>query len=224
MRISTRPAGKALRALGVAVFALSGAIAVAQAAAVDFAGGGGGSDLSEPTALLLLGMGLAGLGIAGAASTLEARMYRQPHVRDTVPPIEKVRATMQISTRHDPFPVKKPYHGIYAHGVETRAGARVLHVSGQVGESPEGYLPSDFRGQCRQAIANLETVLLEADMEFDDIVKLTLLIIRRGDMETLVDVRKELLDGVRPAITTVYVSGLVSPDWLIEVEAVACAP
>ena len=222
MRISTRPAGKALRVLGVAVFALSGAIAVAQAAVANFAGGDG-SNMPEPTALLLLGMGLAGLGVAGAASTLEAHMYRQPRVRDTVLPIEKVRATMQISTRHDPFPVKKPYHGIYAHGVETRAGARVLHVSGQVGESPEGFLPSDFRGQCRQAIANLETVLIEADMELDDIVKLTFFIIRRGDMETLVDVRKELLDGVRPAITTVYVAGLVSSDWLVEVEAVACA-
>ena len=60
-------------------------------------------------------------------------------------------------------------------------------------------------------------------MELDDIVKLTFFIIRRGDMETLVDVRKELLDGVRPAITTVYVAGLVSSDWLVEVEAVACA-
>jgi hypothetical protein len=45
---------------------------------------------------------------------------------------------MPVSTRHDPFPVKASYHGIYAHGVETRADARMLHVSGQVGESPEG--------------------------------------------------------------------------------------
>ena len=28
---------------------------------------------------------------------------------------------------------------------------------------------------------------------------------------------------VRPAITTVFVAGLVSPDWLVEVEVVACA-
>ena len=46
---------------------------------------------------------------------------------------------------------------------------------------------------------------------------------RREDMDALVEVRKEFLDGVRPAITTVFVAGLVSPDWLVEVEVVACA-
>ena len=130
---------------------------------------------------------------------------------------------MPISTRHDPFPVKDPYHGIYAHGVETPAGARMLHISGQVGESPEGHLPQDFRGQCEQALANLESVLHEASMEYADIVKMSFFLVRREDMSTLVEVRKALLDGVRPAITTVFVAGLVSPDWLVEVEAVACA-
>ena len=130
---------------------------------------------------------------------------------------------MPISKRHDPYPVNDPYHGIYAHGVETRAGARVLHISGQVGASPEGHLPPDFEGQCRQAIQNLEMVLNAANMELSDIVKMSFFLTRREDMSTLVTVRKEFLDGVRPAITTVFVAGLVSPDWLVEVEAVACA-
>ena len=130
---------------------------------------------------------------------------------------------MSISLRHDPYPVQDPYHGIYAHGVETKAGARVLHISGQVGLSPEGVLPEDFKGQCRQAIMNLESVLKAANMEFTDIVKMSFFLVRREDMGELVEVRKEFLDGVRPAITTVFVAGLVSPDWLVEVEAVACA-
>ncbi len=130
---------------------------------------------------------------------------------------------MNTSTRHDPYPVRKPFHGIYAHGVETRAGARIMHVSGQVGASPKGDLPDDFQGQCRQAITNLQSVLQEADMELDDIVKLGFFLVRREDMDDLVEVRKEMLYGVRPAITTVFVAGLVSPDWLVEVEAVACA-
>ncbi|HEY2291636.1 MAG TPA: Rid family hydrolase [Thermoanaerobaculia bacterium] len=58
---------------------------------------------------------------------------------------------------------------------------------------------------------------------FADIVKMSFFLMRREDMDTLVEVRKELLDGVRPAITTVFVAGLVSPDWLVEVEVVACA-
>ena len=54
-------------------------------------------------------------------------------------------------------------------------------------------------------------------------VKMSFFLTRREDMATLVEVRKEMLDGVRPAITTVFVAGLVSPDWLVEVEVVACA-
>ena len=125
--------------------------------------------------------------------------------------------------RHDPFPVAEPFHGIYAHGVEAPAGARTLFISGQVGVAPGGALASDFEGQCRQALANLLGVLRSADMGFSDIVRMSFFLTRPEDMAALVEIRKELLDGVRPAITTVFVAGLVSPDWLVEVEATACA-
>lgn len=130
---------------------------------------------------------------------------------------------MPVSIRHDPFPVGAPYRGIYSHGVETQAGARVLHVSGQVGQAPDGALAPDFRAQCRQALMNVSAVLDAANMRFRDIVKMSFYLVRREDMNTLVEVRKELLEGVRPAITTIFVAGLVSPDWLVEVEVVACA-
>jgi len=130
---------------------------------------------------------------------------------------------MTISKRHDPIPVAAPYHGIYAHGVEVPANARTLHVSGQVGVSPEGKLREGFYDQCKQALSNVELVLQEANMTLEDIVKMSFFLVRKEDMDTLVEVRKELLDGVRPAITTIFVAGLVSPDWLVEVEVAACA-
>ncbi len=130
---------------------------------------------------------------------------------------------MPTARRHDPFPVAEPYHGIYAHGVELAAGVRTLHVSGQIGVAPDGSLSSDFAGQCRQAIQNLGAVLEAADMGLENVVKLSFFLTRREDMDELVNVRRAFFDGVRPAITTVFVSGLVSPDWLVEVEAVAAA-
>jgi 2-iminobutanoate/2-iminopropanoate deaminase len=130
---------------------------------------------------------------------------------------------MSVSIRRDPFPVPQPYRGIYAHAVETRAGARMLHVSGQVGESPQGELPPDFQGQCHQALSNVTDALAAAGMTLHDIVKMSFYLVRREDMRDLVAVRKARLDGVRPAITTVIVAGLVSPDWLVEIDVVACA-
>jgi len=128
-----------------------------------------------------------------------------------------------VSHRHDPFTVGAPYHGIYAHGVETPASARVLHVSGQVGQSPRGGLAPDFRSQCLQALANVEAVLGAAGMTFADIVKMVFYLVRREDIPALIEVRKQVLEGVRPAVTTVLVAGLVAPEWLVEIDVVACA-
>jgi 2-iminobutanoate/2-iminopropanoate deaminase len=130
---------------------------------------------------------------------------------------------MPASIRHDPAPVREPYRGIYAHGVESHAGTRILHVSGQIGETPEGVLPADFRGQCRQAMLNVAAVLSTANMALTDIVKMSFFLTRREDMSALVEVRNEFVKGVRPAVTTLFVAGLVSPDWLVEIEVVACA-
>ena len=63
---------------------------------------------------------------------------------------------MSVSIRRDPNPVEGEFHGIFAYAVETRAEARVLHLSGQVGVSPDGQTAPDFVGQCRQAILNVE--------------------------------------------------------------------
>lgn len=136
---------------------------------------------------------------------------------------------MTISKRHDPFTASKEYavggkyHGIYAHGVETECGARTLRISGQIGVSPDGILFKNFKGQCNQAMLNLKSVLKSADMDFENIVKMSFFLTRLKDMQELIEVRQKYLDGVRPAVTTLIVSELVSPDWFIEIEATACA-
>ncbi len=130
---------------------------------------------------------------------------------------------MSAATRLNPFTVNERYAGIYAHGVEAPETTRTVYVSGQVGVSPEGHLPADFAGQCHQAISNVEAVLNEAGMGLSNIIKMSFYLVRREDMGGLVEVRKAMLDGVQPAITTVFVAGLVEPEWLVEVEAIASA-
>ncbi len=123
--------------------------------------------------------------------------------------------------RHDPFPVAAPYRGVYAHGVEAPPHARTLYISGQVGVAPNGALMDGFTEQCRQALRNIGGVLSAAEMTYADLVKMTFFLTHADDMDALVAVRREMLDGVRPAVTTVFITGLVSPDWLIEIEAIA---
>ena len=126
-----------------------------------------------------------------------------------------------MSRRLNPFPVDPRYADIYAHGVESGGDHRTIRVSGQIGIAPDGSLDPGFTAQCRQAITNVASVLGSAGAALGDIVKMTFFLTNREHMGELVAVRRAMLKGINPAITTVVVAGLVSPDWLIEVEATA---
>ena len=125
--------------------------------------------------------------------------------------------------RYNPVPVLPAYEAVFAHGVEVPAGARTLHVSGQVGVDGDGRtVEGGFEPQCAQAIANVEAVLRSAGMALADIVKINVYLTRREDIPRLRDIRAERL-AVAPAVTMVLVAGLHAPDWLVEIEAVAAA-
>lgn len=126
-----------------------------------------------------------------------------------------------LAKRHDPINVAEPFHGIFAHGVEFDSSNRIVVLSGQVGETEEGHIPEDFIGQCRVALDNVERILIAADMSFENIVKTNFYLTRPGDMSDLIQVRKEKIDGVRPANTTLFVSQLMKPEWFVEVEVIA---
>lgn len=125
--------------------------------------------------------------------------------------------------RHNPIPILKSYESIYAHAVEVTAGARMLHISGQVGVGDDDQLaPGGFKGQCDQAISNIMKIVESAGMVPADIVKITVFLTRREDIALLREVRQERL-AVSPAVTVILVAGLHHPDWLVEIEAIAAA-
>lgn len=121
---------------------------------------------------------------------------------------------------HDPEAVSPPFSR-YSHGVEAAPGLRWLYVSGQVGADKTGKTVGGFEAQARQAFANLKAVLAEAGMGPADVVKLTTFITDRAHLAAYRQARDEAFGDTRVASTLLIVSGLASPDWLIEVEAVA---
>lgn len=127
--------------------------------------------------------------------------------------------------RHNPSTVRTVegvYQDIYAHAVETQLGpSRQLHISGQLGIDPQGNLADTFGGQLRQALRNVENILHAAGMDRDNIVKVSYFLTRSEDLPELNSIRAESWRGVRPAVTTLLVAGLVSPEYWIEVEVLA---
>ncbi len=125
-------------------------------------------------------------------------------------------------TRHNPGAVAPPFSR-YSHGVEAPAGARWLHVSGQVGVAPDGTLADSPRGQIERAFANVLGVLEAAGMGPHDLVKVTVFLTRREDIADYREVRDRAFQGAEPASTLLLISGLARPEWVVEVEAVAAA-
>jgi 2-iminobutanoate/2-iminopropanoate deaminase len=122
--------------------------------------------------------------------------------------------------RHSPATVAAPFSR-YSHGVEAPAGARWLHVSGQVGVAPDGKVLDGAEAQIEQAWRNVLSVLEAAGMGPRDLVKVTTFLVNRADLPTARAVRDRMLRGAEPASTLIFVAGLASPEWQVEIEAIA---
>ena len=123
---------------------------------------------------------------------------------------------------YDPQTVAPPFSR-YSHGVEVPAGARWLYISGQVGVTPEGKVAEGAAAQIEQAWRNVLSVLEAAGMGPRDLVKVTTFLINRADLPPARTVRERMLEGAAPASTLLFVAGLASPEWLVEIEAIAAA-
>ena len=103
-------------------------------------------------------------------------------------------------------------------------GARsILFVSGQAPVSADGQLvgEGDFERQVRQVFENLRTVLEEAGLGLDTIVKLTVYLTDMGRLRDYSRIKGDFLGGDQPASTAVGVTALARPEMMVEVEAIA---
>jgi len=125
-------------------------------------------------------------------------------------------------TRHKPATVAPP-SSKFCHAVGVEGAARWLHVSGQVGATPEGAVAGDAGAQMEQCWRNILNILADAGMERDNLVKVTGYITDAALIGSYREVRDRILEGYECASTLVVVAALANPDWVVEIEAVAAA-
>lgn len=111
----------------------------------------------------------------------------------------------------------------YSHAMEVTGRQRWLHISGQIGIRPDGSVCEGAEAQLEQAWHNIFAILADAGMAKDDLVKVTVFLTDRNDIQAYREVRDRMLGGPVPASTLLVVAGLASPNLLIEIEAVAAA-
>ena len=101
---------------------------------------------------------------------------------------------------------------------------KLIYVAGQTSVDANGKLvgKGDIGAQTRQVFQNIKHCLEAAGATFDQVVKIN---VYSTDLDAhlgvIARVRQEYFSKGPVASTTVQVSRLVDPDWLVEIEAIA---
>lgn len=120
----------------------------------------------------------------------------------------------------NPSTVHAP-QGAYTHTAVVPDGSQLIFISGQVGMRPDGSTPTSVAEQAEVVFSNLAACLAAHGLGMDAVVKITAYLVAGVDIKTVREIRSRHLGTHRPTSTLVFVPALASPDYLLEVEAIA---
>jgi enamine deaminase RidA (YjgF/YER057c/UK114 family) len=108
----------------------------------------------------------------------------------------------------------------YSHAAKV---GKTLYIAGQVARDVQGNLvgKGDFEAQVRQVYTNLKNILQEAGGDLKNIVKMTTILTHYDYIESRRKIHNEFFGDIMPPNTLMIIESLASPDYLIEVEAIA---
>ena len=121
-------------------------------------------------------------------------------------------------------------NGIYPEGMATVTAPLtpaiswndLVFVSGQVPRDAAGVTTgTEIAEQTRAVLANVKQVLEAAGLSLDRVVKTTVYLTSISDMAGMNEVYREFFPGVAPTRTTVQISALGNPAYLVEIDALA---
>lgn len=110
----------------------------------------------------------------------------------------------------------------YGYSQAVKVGS-TYYISGQISMDANGEVlhKGDIFGQARVAFENLQKALAEVGGTLNDIVKMTVYVVDIDYCAPFREVRSQFFTDYFPPNTLLIVKSLASPDWLIEMEAVA---
>src|SRR5258705_5990865 len=119
----------------------------------------------------------------------------------------------------NPESIHPPVGGGYIHQVEISSSERMLIISGQVGMRQDGTVPEDPMEQLDLVFENILRNLEAAGMGLNDLVKLNYYLVGVWDTDKRRALILSKIGDHRSCSTLVYVAGLASPTYKVEVEA-----
>lgn len=112
----------------------------------------------------------------------------------------------------------------YSKGVKVDIGnSEVLFIAGQISKDEKGEIVGrgDYTKQSEYVFGKLVTILEEAGMDLNDLVKVNIYVADMGEFEKVAAVRNKYLKGSKPASTAVETGHTVTVGCDVEIDAIA---
>lgn len=116
--------------------------------------------------------------------------------------------------------------GHFSHATLVEARGRLLFISGMVAKRADGSVAGigDVAEQTRQVCENLKAAIEEVGGTLDDICRVDVYVRNMEHFDAIHQVRRQYFKAPAPASTMVEVAKMTSPEYLIEMSAIAVLP
>ncbi len=117
-------------------------------------------------------------------------------------------------------------NGHFSQATAIEARGRLVFLSGMTSRRADGSIAGigDVSEQTRQVCENLKAAVEEAGGTLDDICRVDVYVRNMEHFDAIHKVRREYFTGIAPASTMVEICKMTSPDYLIEINAIAVIP
>ena len=118
--------------------------------------------------------------------------------------------------------VREP-SGHFSQAIAIEAKGRLVFISGMTSRRPDGTIAGigDIEAQTHQVCQNVKAAVEAAGGTMDDICRVDVYVRNMEHFEKIHKVRRDYFKNPPPASTMVEVSKFTSPDYLIEINAIA---
>ena len=117
-------------------------------------------------------------------------------------------------------------NGHFSQATTIEARGRLVFISGMTARQADGNIVGigDVGAQTRQVCENLKSAVEAAGGTLSEVCRVDVYVRDIDDFAEIHRVRREFFEPPLPASTMVEVSRMVSPDYLIEINAIAVLP
>ena len=127
-------------------------------------------------------------------------------------------AKQQVTTSKVRVPM-----GHFSQAIAIEAKGKLVFISGMTARCPDGTIAGigDVEAQTRQVCENLKSAVEAAGGTMEDICRVDVYVRNIEHFDKIHKVRREYFKAPAPASTMVEVTKMVSPEYLIEINAIA---